>query len=129
MAKRTARDAPAILCAEIAAGEMLASALYRYNQASGELNWLNEQGRQQPQQPQQQQRPAGDGLSDAARQLDQRSSAVQLGCAVYPAAWRRRRTSRRSSRAWRRTVHPTSSTSRPPVAQFGQGRDAPQENP
>lgn len=45
IAKRTAREAGDI-DAEMAADEMLSSALYRQNQATGELNWINQQARQ-----------------------------------------------------------------------------------
>lgn len=62
IALRAAREAND-LDAEISASEMLQSASYRYNQANGELNWLNQQSQSQPQQAQQQ----NQGMSPEAK--------------------------------------------------------------
>jgi hypothetical protein len=64
LAKRAARESGDI-DAEIAADELLASANYRLNQASGELNWLKQQGGQP--QPQGDQGATGGGQSAEAR--------------------------------------------------------------
>ncbi len=125
MALRTARDA-GDMDAEIAAQEMLSSALYRYNQASGELNWLNEQGKHAPQ-PQRQAQPAGDGLSDAARAWINdhpqfNTDAVYRGVATAAHEQAINDGMTADSPAYFRHINAA-------VARFEKGREAPQEKP
>lgn len=125
IALKVARDS-GDMDAEIAAQEMLSSALYRYNQASGELNWLNEQGRQQPQQ-QQRPQPAGDGLSDAARQWiadhpQFNSDSVYRGVATAAHEQALKDGMAVDSPSYFRHIEAA-------VARFEQRRDAPQEKP
>ncbi len=63
-AKRAARDAGDI-DAEMQADELFASASYRLNQATGELAWLEQQGKQA--RPQGQPQPQQPAMSDEAR--------------------------------------------------------------